>query len=95
MTKNSPSHRFGIVILKDWIQSPESSHNVHQVAGPIELVTAKEDFGFQPKGNETNWAVKVGTEDRKLIILGCQIRAIYYGKPPEWIDVNLNIWLIK
>lgn len=85
---------FGVVLLKEWVNNPKTGQEVRAIVGPITLRTAKEDFGFIPKGNETNWAVEVGSKDKgQLLILGCQIRAIYYGekfKPP-----GVNSWVLE
>lgn len=71
---------FGAVCLKDWMYNPLTGQNVICVCGDLSLIEAKKDFGFTPKGNETNWAVEVGgLSNKNVIILGCQIRAIYYG----------------
>ena len=78
--------KYGIVILKDWMANPIRGNDCRMVSGPIELVTAKESFGFTPKGNETNWGVLVGTESQCLI-LGCQIRSIYWGAQIETNDL--------
>ena len=74
--------KFGIVLLKDWMINPAKGCEVRSVSGPIKLVTAKE-FDFQPKGNETNWGVFVGADDAGVLILGCQIRGVYWGKETE------------
>lgn len=84
---------FGVVILKDWLVSPTTGENVKNVAGKITLVQAKEDFGFQPKGNETNWGIEVKGSKQNVLILGCQIKAIYYG---EKLELNkLNGWTLE
>lgn len=77
-------HGYGVVMLKDWMPNPTTGHTIQMVSGPIELVTAK-SFEFIPKGNETNWGVRVGTEESGVLILGCQIRGIYWGK-----EINTN-----
>lgn len=84
------SEEFGVVLLKDWLVNPITGENCRNVAGKITLVEAKEDFGFNPKGNETNWGVEVSGPKQGVLILGCQIRAIYYG---EELKLNkLNGW---
>ena len=87
-TKN---HAFGIVILKDWMPNPFNAQSVNQIAGPLELITAKEAFGFQPKGNETNWGVRVGDETAGILILGCQIRAVYWGAELPLTDSRTTV----
>ena len=83
---------FGVVLLKDWMPNPETQGSVNQVAGPLELVTAKEAFDFQPKGNETNWGIRVGTDEKGVLILGCQIRGVYWGGS---IPAGVNCWDLK
>lgn len=82
--------KFGVVLLKDWLINPVTGENAKNIAGKIKFVLAKEDFGFQPKGNETNWGIEVSGPKQSVLILGCQIRAIYYG---EKLELNkLNGW---
>lgn len=70
---------FGVVVLKEWMYNPTSGQTVLAISGRIKLSTAKSDFGFQPKGTETNWAVVVGHSKQSMMILGCQIRGVYLG----------------
>ena len=79
---------FGVVIMKDWLYNPTTGQTVMAVSGPIKLVTAKEAFDFQPKGNETNWGIAVGTGEHGILILGCQVRAVYTGKSIPTVGVS-------
>jgi hypothetical protein len=83
---------FGVVILKEWMPNLETGRQTQTIAGPIRMVTAKEDLGFQPKGNEANWGVVVGSDESAVLILGCQIRAVYYGNE---IDMPERGWWLK
>ena len=82
--------KFGVVLLKEWMPNPLTGQTVNQVAGEIELVTAK-DYDFQPKGNETNWGCRVGADDYGVLILGCQIRGIYWGRELPLTDAKNNV----
>lgn len=88
MGDRKSEHPFGVVMLKEWMNNPETGQQVLNVAGPIKLVTAKEAWNLIPKGNETNWAIHVGEDNRNVLILGCQIRAIYYGKAMKTFSNN-------
>lgn len=84
---------FGVVILKDWMNNPVTGQQVHAVCGKLTHVLAKDDFGFQPKGNETNWGIRVGTGAFGVLILGCQIRAVYSGR--EFKTSHVSCWDLR
>jgi len=89
------SHSFGAVMLKEWMQNPSTGGQVLSVVGPIKLLTAKEHFGFQPKGNEANWGILIGSEnEQQVFILGCQIRGILWGKKFSVPGISVNTWVL-
>ena len=74
------SHEFGVVILKEWMPNPVTGNQVNSISGPIKLTRIKEDWGFDPTSKESNWGVVVGNKESEVMILGCQICAVYWGK---------------
>jgi len=88
-------HDFGIVFLKDWIRNPNCNSPCNQLAGPIELIECKEAWGFQVRGNESNWGIRVGTDDSGVFILGCQLRSVYWGKSTNMKLLSSEIWDLR
>lgn len=90
------AHEFGVVVMKEWMQNPITGNSVNAVGGPIKLLTAKESFGFTPKGNEANWGVLVGSEGAsQVLLLGCQIRAVMWGPKTKLPGDGVNAWVLQ
>jgi len=69
------SPAYGTVYLKDWLRHRDGRSYLG-LRGRIEPGDAKEVLGHRTAAHESNWFVTVIGADSRMIILGCQIRAI-------------------
>lgn len=83
--RSLPVDAYGIVYLKDPIQSHRSQSYICNVMGRLELVQ-QEEFGIT-KLSDSSWGILVSHPvhaGRQMYIPGCQIRAVRLLEgPPE------------
>lgn len=67
----------GAVILKDWMPSVRTGRVSRVIAGKrVDILKQDELVGFHVKGNESNWIAIVSGDTERVVILGCQVRAV-------------------
>lgn len=77
----------GIVYLNDWLRGPDGRGYIC-ISGNVSAVSDVDLVGIKTRGGH-NWAVKVeGPSGRKIIVLGCMIKAVELGcaAPKDSID---------
>lgn len=73
----------GTVLTKEWVRWYTSKSYVG-FFGTIYVYQDKEAYGFQTRGNESNWFIRVQGETESINLLGCQIRGVIaHEKTPE------------
>jgi hypothetical protein len=83
-----PVWRKGSVILKEWMKTP-SGINVMGFYGNVVIHKAETAVGFAPSKTESNWFAQIDGESDCVVILGCQIRGIYFSEAkPTHADVE-------
>lgn len=64
-----------LVTSDSWFMTP-SGEQARAAWGTCIIMTAEETFGFKPQRPSTNWFLKIGSEDKHIIIGGCQIHHV-------------------
>lgn len=61
-----------LVTTDNWFRAPDGE-NYCAAWGACELKKTEDVFGFTPARPSTNWFLKIGTEEKHVIIAGCQV----------------------
>jgi len=68
-----------LINTDNWFMAPDGE-SYHSAWGTCYLKKTEDVFGFTPARPSTNWFIKVGSEEKYVIIAGCQI---YYAVHSE------------
>lgn len=72
-----------MVTTDNWFIGPDGE-SYKSAWGTCILEKMEDVFGFTPSRPSTNWYLKVGSDEKQIIIAGCQIHyAIRADKRPE------------
>lgn len=64
-----------LVTTDSWFLAPDGE-SYRSAWGICQLEKMEDVFGFTPSRPSTNWYLKVGSEDKYIIIAGCQIHYV-------------------
>jgi hypothetical protein len=64
-----------LVTTDNWFQAPDGE-NYRAAWGACVLLRTQDIFGFSPQKPSTNWFLKIGSEDKFIIVAGCQIHFV-------------------
>jgi len=82
MIKNGERY---LVTTDNWFVAPDGQQYL-SAWGRCEMLTTDNVFGFKPSRPSTNWFLKVGDDNRHVIIAGCQI---HYAVRCESVPVRI------
>lgn len=76
-----------LITTDNWFYAPDGKQ-YKAVWGNVEII--EDSFlGIKTNRNSSNWYVKIGSEDRHVIIAGCQIHyAMKWDKQPNLAKVH-------
>ena len=72
-----------LIQTEAWFTAPDGK-SYNAAWGEVKTFTAEETLGIKTNARSTNWYVKVGTEEKHIVIAGCQIHyAVRCDKEPN------------
>lgn len=72
-----------LITTNAWFYAPDGL-KYRAVWGEVSSFDSKQVLGIETNKNSTNWYVKVGSEDKHIIIAGCQVQyAIHCESKPS------------
>lgn len=81
--------RNGSVMLKEWMKTPDGT-NVIGFYGKVSVQKAETAVGFAPSKTEANWFAQIEGKTDAVVILGCQVRGIFFSEEaPNHSDVRV------
>lgn len=70
-----------LVTTDNWFEAPDGE-NYRAAWGTCFLKKIDDVFGFTPMRPSTNWFLRVGSDDKFVIIAGCQIHYVVRSEDP-------------
>jgi len=80
-----------LITTNNYFYGPDGEQ-YRAVYGVVQIKEAKDVFGFTPNVRHTNWITEVGTEEKKVVVTGCEVLyALKLDTPPTikpgtWVD---------